>query len=71
MTFNYDPIIGLNYYTDRNKMLPNITLSGVDVTESLSLEEWIEEMQKLDITLEVFNPIVSNVPYELLGERLE
>ena len=70
MTFDYDPITGLNYYTDRSKMLPTIELSGIDVTDTLTLEEWIEEMQKLDINLETFNPIISNVPYEVFRERV-
>lgn len=77
MIFDYNPITGLNYYSNENEFLL-LELPEVDITEEV-LEEWRKALKETGLAMvdstvpdiEVFSPIISNVPYEIFGERLE
>ena len=76
MIYNYDPILGLQYYTyelvelDLSLTLPKMTKEDI----KRFIDEWKERQSKVGIQLvdstksaatEIHSPIYSNVPYEL------
>lgn len=71
MIFDYNPITGLNYFSNEQEFLI-LELPEVQITEKI-IQQWREQIQKLGVALidtsipniDTFSPIISNVPYEI------
>lgn len=79
MIFNYNPITGLNYYSQENQLLKGVELPEKIITQEV-IEEWLNNLKKTtdtfkdlrgDTNVEFCPVIISNVPYEVFEKRLE